>query len=173
MGVRFDELELTLDPPLQAVLPNLRKTAAFPIAAETTAAPRYRRILTFLIDLSLLAALGLALSPLVPDHGGFGRTLSQEWPAVLSLAGFLLIVSYHYFVGSWLLWGKTIGGAIFDVKVVDTDGLPLSFPNATRRWGSAIFSLALAGIGFMLAGLPHRRSLPDILSDSQCVVDRG
>ena len=73
MGVRFDELELTLDPPVQAVLPILRETAASPIAAETTAAPRYRRILTFLIDLSLLAALGLALSPLVPDHGGFGK----------------------------------------------------------------------------------------------------
>lgn len=174
MGVPFDELELTLDPLVQAApLPPIRKPVATPAETETVPAPRYRRILTCLIDLSLVAALGLALSPLVPDHGGIGRTMEKEWPAVLSLAGFLVIVSYHYYVGSWLLWGKTVGGAIFDVKVVDAEGLPISFPNATRRWGSALFSLLLAGLGFMLAGLPHRRSLPDILSDSQCVVDRG
>lgn len=172
MGVRFDELELTLDPPVQAVLSTLRKTAGTPSTAEMTPAPRYRRIFTCLIDLSLVAALGLALSPLVADQGGIGQTMREEPAAVLSLAGFLLIVSYHYYVGSWLLWGKTIGGAIFDVKIVDAEGLPISFPNATRRWGSALFSLVLAGLGFMLAGLPHRRSLPDILSDSQCVMDR-
>ena len=174
MGVRFDELEWTLDPPVPTALvarqPNMAGT---PSDAEIIPAPRYRRILTCLIDLSLVAALGLALSPLIADHGGIGQTLKEEGPAVLSLAGFLLIVSYHYYVGSWLLWGKTIGGAIFDVKVVDAEGLPVSFPNATRRWGSALFSLLLAGVGFMLAGLPHRRSLPDILSESQCVVDRG
>lgn len=173
MGVPFDELELTLDPPVQAALPMLPNTAGTPPETEAIPAPRYRRIFTCLIDLSLIAALGLALSPLVRDHGGITETLSEEWPAILSLAGFLLIVSYHYYVGSWLLWGKTIGGAIFDVRVVDAEGLPISFPNATRRWGSALFSLVLAGIGFMLAGLPHRRSLPDILSDSQCVMDRG
>jgi len=173
MGIRFDELELSLDPLVQTTLAAPAKRHERPAQLELTAAPRYRRILTWLIDLSLLAALALALSPLIPDHGGIGQTVRREWPAVLSLTGFLLIVSYHYYAGSWILWGKTIGGAIFDVKVVDADGLPLSFPNATRRWASALFSLILGGVGFLLAGLPHRRSLPDILSESQCVMDRG
>jgi len=173
MGVRFDELELTLDPPVQELLSPIRQATRLPGANEMIPAPRYRRICTFLIDLSLLAALGLALTPLVTDQGGVGQTMKEEWAPVLSLVGFLLIFSYHYYVGSWLLWGKTIGGAIFDVKVVDAEGLPISFPNATRRWATALVSFLLAGLGFMLAGLPHRRSLPDILSGSQCIADRG
>src|SRR5436305_7010843 len=102
--MRFDEMELDGLPPI------VEGTTDDSIDDSTDDAPRFRRILALLTDLSLFAALTLALLPLLPPSG--------EVLATASLAGFVIIVSYYYFVGSWLLWGKTIGGAIFDVRVI-------------------------------------------------------
>ncbi|MCU1244738.1 MAG: hypothetical protein JWN02_648, partial [Acidobacteria bacterium] len=94
---------------------------------------------------------------------------AMTWPAILSLAGFVVIVSYYYFVGSWLLWGKTIGGAIFDVRVVPSDHRAMALREATLRWLGVYLALFTAGLGFALAVLPSRLSLPDRLSDTRCV----
>src|SRR5215212_4948116 len=90
--MRFDEVELEAVP-----LPPL---------IDPESAPRWKRMLALLADVSLFVALGL--SPLLPQAYG--------WPEVAALVGFVVVVSYYYFVGAWMLWGKTIGGAIFDVR---------------------------------------------------------
>src|SRR4051812_17988622 len=100
--MRFDEVELE-------VTPQAGDDGAPQIEIDSRA-PRTRRLLALITDLSLFAALTLALAPLLPA--------TQNVLAIVALAGFIVIVSYYYFVGSWLLWGKTIGGAIFDVRVV-------------------------------------------------------
>ena len=148
--MRFDEMELetTVDPLLPA-------TSDLP----PDPAPRFRRMFALLIDLSLFAALTLALQPLLPA--------TRDAFAVAALGGFVVVVSYYYFVGSWLLWGKTIGGAIFDVRVVAVAMTPRS---ATMRWLGLVLSLLTAGIGFLLALLPSRRSLADRLSATSCVA---
>jgi uncharacterized RDD family membrane protein YckC len=152
--MKFDEMELEPVP--------------FEIAATTTepavdsAAPRFKRLAALIIDLSLFAALALALSPLLPASRG---------PlAVGALAGFVVVVSYYYYAGSWLLWGKTIGGAIFDVRVVPAHAPAMSLKGATLRWLGLYLSLATAGIGFLLAALPARRSLADRLSRTRCAA---
>jgi hypothetical protein len=95
--MRFDEIEL--------------QPAAFDV--DMTAPPSVaragvlRRAAALLTDLSLFAALGLALSPLLPA--------SMSVVSIASLAGFLIIVAFYYFAGTRALWGRTIGGAIFDV----------------------------------------------------------
>jgi hypothetical protein len=65
-----------------------------------------------IIDISLFAALGMALSPLLPS--------SMSVISIASLAGFLIIVAFYYFAGTRALWGRTIGGAIFDVRAART-----------------------------------------------------
>ena len=145
--MRFDELELD-------------GTAAIgDDDVRTDDAPRFRRLLALLTDLSLFAALTLALAPLLPP--------SRDLFAIASLAGFVIIVSYYYFVGSWLLWGKTIGGAIFDVRVVSDAMTPRA---ATMRWIGMIASMLTAGLGFLFAALPSRRSLADRLSSTRCIA---
>ena len=124
-------------------------------------APRLRRLLALLTDLSLFVALALALSPLLPN--------SRSWPAVASLAGFVIVVSYYYFVGTWLLWGKTIGGTIFDVKVIAAGNDAMALKRTTLRWFGVFLSLITGGIGFALALLPSRLSLPDRISGTRCV----
>lgn len=152
--MRFDEVEL------EAVLvPEIPEAPS--AVRSTDAAPRWRRLLALLTDLSLFAALALALSPLLPS--------SYAWMQTASLAGFVVVLSYYYFAGTWLLWGKTIGGAIFDVRVV-ADGGSMTLRDATLRWLAVYLSLITAGLGFAMAVLPSRRSLPDRMSSTHCVA---
>ena len=152
--MRFDEVELETVP-----LGVVEETAtADPLPAG---APRFRRLMALLTDLSLFAALVLALSPLLPQP----PTLT----AMSALAGFIIVLSYYYFVGAWMLWGKTIGGAIFDVRVVRGEDAAMSLRAASLRWAAVYLSLALGGLGFMLAALPSRLSLPDRISGTHCV----
>lgn len=155
---RFDEIEL------QAV-PMIEDVGAAPpgeIVMSTSDAPRFRRLLALLTDLSLFAALALALSPLLPA--------TPNRVAIIALAGFVLVTSYYYFVGTWLLWGKTVGGAIFDVRIVSDDEEAMSLQAATMRWLALLLSLLTAGIGFAMAILPSRRSLPDRLSGTRSMA---
>src|SRR6266568_3132887 len=123
--MRFDEVEL------EPVTFDLSDPAPPPAAR----APIFRRLAALVIDVSLFAALSLALSPLLPA--------SVSWLTVAGLAGFVVLVSYYYFVGAWMLWGKTIGGAIFDVRMAG----PMSLRNASLRWLALCLSLLAVGLG--------------------------
>lgn len=151
---RFDEVEL------QAVPLGIEEPVADRAAESTDGAPRGKRLLALLADLSLFAALSLALSPLLPQ--------ASTWMHFTALAGFVVVMSYYYFVGSWMLWGKTIGGTIFDVRVAADDGA-MSLRAATLRWLGLYLALLTGGLGLMLAALPSRLSLPDRLSGTRCV----
>jgi uncharacterized RDD family membrane protein YckC len=157
--MRFDEVELEAVP-LGGIVEDVPAVAVPDVADSTGNAARWRRMLALLTDLSLFAALVLALSPLLPQP--------LTWMPVAALAGFVVVLSYYYFVGAWLLWGKTIGGAIFEVRVAAEDGA-MTLRDASMRWAAVYLSLALGGLGFLLAVLPSRRSLPDRLSHTRCV----
>ena len=151
--MRFDEMEL------EAVSLGVEE----PLESDVSSgqATLLRRALAVLTDVSLFAALALALFPLMPPD--------RTWVHLAALAGFVVLVSYYYFVGAWLLWGKTVGGAIFDVRVVGRTEGKIHLRDASLRWVGVVFSLLLGGIGFMLAALPGRRSLPDRMSDTRCI----
>ena len=168
MGKRFDEIELQ-SVGLAVELVDAAVPDAF-LPEMASNASLARRLLTSLTDLSLFVALTLALSPLVPARADLASTLSSNWPSLLSLSGFVLMVSYYYFVGSWMLWGKTVGGAIFDVKVVPADGTAMDVRRATQRWASIPLGLLTAGVGFLMAALPSRRSLLDRMSHTVVVT---
>jgi hypothetical protein len=154
--MRFDEVELA------PVVFELDADEPAPAPSENLAhATRWRRLFALLTDLSLFVALTLALLPLLPTP--------RTWPSTIALAGFVVIVSFYYFVGSWLLWGKTIGGTIFDVKVIAIGATAMPFGRAAQRWAGLWLSLVSAGIGFAIAALPSRFSLPDRLSATCCV----
>ncbi len=147
MAPRFDEIELT---------PASVAPAAEEPAVALPDASRIRRILALLTDASLFVALALALSPLLPP--------AASWQTVCALAGFIVLISYHYFAVMWWLWGKTVGGAIFDVKVVGSASRAMSLRSASIRWAGLCLSLLTGGIGFLAALLPSHRSLADRLS---------
>ena len=151
--MRFDQLELDPVP--------LADSQAAPETADSHSAPRTRRLFALFADLSLFVALGLALSPLLPP-GGSALTIG-------ALVAYVVVISYYYFVGAWLLWGKTVGGAIFDVRVVSDDDGAMALKSASLRWIGVLLSILLGGSGFALALLPSRHSLPDRISATHCV----
>jgi uncharacterized RDD family membrane protein YckC len=152
--MRFDEIEL------ESVPLGLEEPEAAPLTMAEGVARRDKRLLALLTDLSLFAAVALAMSPLLPQ--------SFAWPHTAALAGFVIVLSYYYFVGTWMLWGKTIGGAIFDVRVVPEESGAMSLRDASVRWLAVYLSIATGGLGFLLAALPSRRSLPDRMSNTRC-----
>lgn len=155
--MRFDQVELE-----PVAFDVAREVSVATEPAVDTDAPRLKRLAALLIDLSLFAALALALSPLLPA--------SADRLALGALAGFVVVVSYYYYVGTWMLWGKTIGGAIFDVRVIAAFTPAIALKSATLRWLGLHLSLATGGIGFLLAALPSRLSLADRMSHTRCVA---
>jgi uncharacterized RDD family membrane protein YckC len=143
MTTRFDEIELEPVPLIEE-----QRTDPIP-AAHSHGAPLHKRAAILLIDLSLFAALFVALLPLLSS--------TVAWWVVASLAGFVVIVSFYYFAGAWLIWGRTIGGAIFDVKVVPASGSAMTLRAASLRWLGLFVSLLTAGLGFLI-GLCDRIS---------------
>jgi uncharacterized RDD family membrane protein YckC len=129
--MRFDEIELA------PVIFEDEETAT-PTPPATTSAPLFKRLLALLTDLSLFVALTLALSPLLP--------VRRDWIPIASLAGFVVLVSFYYFTGCWLVWRKTIGGAIFDVRVISDEGDAIRFSDAAKRWAILCLPVVTAAV---------------------------
>jgi uncharacterized RDD family membrane protein YckC len=73
---------------------------------------------------------------------------------------FLLLLAYH--IGFWAWKGTTVGGIICQLRVVRVDGTPLRFVDALVRGLSAIFSLAVVGLGmFWILRDPERQAWHD------------
>src|SRR5688572_14760205 len=170
---RFDEIELIKEPELEGPalspvaefpLPERPEPAAAPPASEPRAASLLKRMLAFATDLSLFIAMALALSPLLPQAATIPETLADGWVPIGATVLFLVLLSYYYFAGSWLIWGKTIGGTIFETRVTGESGSALDVKTASRRWLWTVVSLLTAGAGFLPAILPGHRSLPDRMS---------
>lgn len=173
MTVRFDEMELFKGPAVEAETEAAEQAQEEKLpAAETglAVAPRWRRTLAFATDASLFLALALAMSPLLNLRASFDETLRAEWPAMTAFAGFVLLLSFHYFVVSWAVWGRTVGGSIFDTRVTLVDGSPIDFRNASLRWVWMLVSVATCGLGFLVGIVPGGRSLADRMSNSRSLL---
>jgi uncharacterized RDD family membrane protein YckC len=62
---------------------------------------------------------------------------------------FKLIIALAYFAGMWAWRGTTVGGIVLKLKVVRTDGRPLTFVVALVRGLAAAFSVAILFLGFL------------------------
>lgn len=138
--MRFDEVELQGVEGVEVVESSSRRaTESAPLVDSKT-----RRLVSFILalltDLSLFAALSLALFPLMPQPWG--------WRELTSLGGFVLMLSYYYFAGAWMLWGKTIGGAIFDVRVEAR-----TLRAASGRWAMIVAGVAVLGTLIAVAAM--------------------
>jgi hypothetical protein len=135
--MRFDEVELQ---GVEVVESSSRGAAESAPLVGSKTRRLVSSILALLTDLSLFAALSLALFPLMPQPWG--------WREMTALGGFVLMLSYYYFVGAWMLWGKTIGGAVFDVRVEVR-----TLRAASGRWAWIVAGVAVTATLIALAAL--------------------
>ena len=83
-------------------------------------------------------------------------------------AFFLLLLAYHIAFWSWKT--TTVGGIIFQLRVVRTDGRPLRFTDALVRGLSSIFSAAVLGLDwFWILKDPERQSWHDKIAGTYVV----
>ncbi|HVR43544.1 MAG TPA: RDD family protein [Thermoanaerobaculia bacterium] len=167
---RFDEIELIGEGPPPPRPEPAPATHLPPGRQPPRPAPLLRRILAFLTDLSLFVALALALSPILPQHATPLETIRGAWIPVGALLAFLVLLSFFYFVGSWSIWGRSIGGTIFETRIVAEGGSAITPAAASRRWAATLLSMLTAGAGFVPALLPGHRSLADRMSASVTIA---
>lgn len=67
------------------------------------------------------------------------------------LGKWFLLVAVAYFVAMWTWKGTTIGGLVLGLKLVRTNGLPLTFAVAFVRSLSSLFSILVGFLGFLWA----------------------
>jgi uncharacterized RDD family membrane protein YckC len=83
-------------------------------------------------------------------------------------AFFLLLLAYN--IGFWTWKGTTVGGIICQLRVVRVDGTPPRFVDALVRGLSAIFSLAVVGLGmFWILRDPERQAWHDRIAGTYVV----
>ncbi len=113
------------------VPPSVATHLSPPMTGDVLLMPRagfWKRLLADLLDFILLGLL-------VPVLG----------------KGFLP-VAVIYFVALWTWRGTTIGSLLLRLKVVRTDGSPVTFSVALVRSLSSLFSLLVLGLGFLWVG---------------------
>ncbi len=81
---------------------------------------------------------------------------------------FLLLLVYH--VAFWTYKGTTVGGIICNLRLVRTDGAPLTFPDALVRGLASIFSLVVLGLGvFWILRDPDRQAWHDRIAGTYVI----
>ncbi len=133
---------------------------------------------------SRLAALGLDLFVISSTYAlmvaGVRYLLDVLFDATIDLggtwvpSGLLLVYGFAYFWFSQALTGRTISQMLAGIKVIRSDGDPLSPGAAATRTVVLPFSFLLFGIGAWMALLDRRRrALHDLAARSAVVYDWG
>ena len=147
------EPEVVAEPDLGAESPHdgtLRSLLSLPRG------PFIDRLAAFVLDFILIVIVAQALD------------LDRGFDAPLGRIGLLLAVAYH--VGFWTWKQTTLGGIICNLRLVRTDGQPLQFSEALVRGLTGIFSLAVAGLGFLwILRDPERQAWHDRVAGTYVV----
>jgi len=102
--------------------------------------------------------------------GSLDLTESSGWIAGVVL----LIYGFSYFWMSQAITGRTLSQGLFGLKVVRSDGSPLSPGAAAIRTVVLPFSFLVLGLGALMALVDRRRrALQDVVAGSAVVYDWG
>ena len=93
---------------------------------------------------------------------------ADKYPILIGVTYFSWL--FIYFTYSWATSGKTLGMAIVGLRVVRSDGAPVSAKSAALRTVALPLSFLLLGLGFLgiLIG-KHRRALHDRIANTAVV----
>lgn len=72
----------------------------------------------------------------------------------IAMALLYLAMAYWFFTFFWVRGGQTLGMRAWKIRVVTSDGQPISRAQATSRFLWAMVSWAALGLGFLAALLP-------------------
>jgi uncharacterized RDD family membrane protein YckC len=113
--------------PFAATAPPSSPASVASVSAALPRAGFWIRMVALLLDVILVGIVMSLLHPLFHMH--------------------LLLLAIYGAV-MWKLRGSTVGGIVFDLRVVRLDGRPMDWETAIIRALSCFLSLAVAGLGF-------------------------
>jgi uncharacterized RDD family membrane protein YckC len=127
----------------------------------------WRRFVAYLIDFIILAIvqgpLGAFSGVLGALTGGFTED-TESAGAVMAVAGLQclvslvsLAISLAYYIGFWAWRGQTPGKMAMGVKIVRTDGSPITVGTALLRYMGYIVSTLILFIGFIMIAFDSRK----------------
>jgi uncharacterized RDD family membrane protein YckC len=117
----------TLEPPVAPGTAPLKTPPIFPDVSSFPKAGLWERLCAAFLDIILIGILS----------------------GIAHVRPICLIVALAYFAGMWTWRGTTIGGIVLKLKVVRTDGRPLTFIVALVRGLAAAFSVIVFFLGFL------------------------
>lgn len=116
----------------------------------------------FLVVVGLFMALGFDNEPV---KGAAGEISPIQF---VNMA-----IGTLYMVIGWSAFGTTLGGRIFNVYVVRTDGSTPGAARALLRYLATILSVLTLGFGYLMIALrPDKRSLHDLVADTYVVIKK-
>jgi uncharacterized RDD family membrane protein YckC len=126
-----------------------------------------------LLLLAIFVVLGFLTLTLGASEGWeipFFRQIRIILPVILPL-GLALMLAYFTFFHA--IWGQTFGKMIFGLRVVRTDGQPVSFSRALARALGYVLSAIPFFLGFLwVAFSPRKRSWHDALTDTMVIREQ-
>ena len=143
-------------------------TILFRTMSELVNCGLVRRLAAILYDtLVLIAILMAATVPVVFVAGG---AMEQSLAFRTALRVYELLIGFAFFGGFWHFGGQTIGMRAWRIRVVRSDGGPCRWRDAAVRYGVAILSWTVLGLGFLWSLIDgERRTWHDIASDTRLV----
>jgi len=138
------------------------------------------RFMAFAVDHFVLFLLfvifvvcGLLAIELAPGRNmeySYGNLLKLVFPTLVPLGLTLSLTYFSFFHGAW---GQTIGKMIFGLRVIRTDGQPLTFVRALARTLSYALSAIPFFLGFLWVGFtPSKRSWHDRITGTMVVREQ-
>ena len=119
----------------------------------------WMRLVASLIDGMILFVVGFVI----------GLLLSGSAAANL----LAILIGFTYTVGFWVAEGATPGKMAMGVKIVSSNGEPISGGQAIGRYFAQILSALILGIGFlMIAWTPKKQGLHDYMANTVVIKTR-
>ena len=115
-----------------------------------------RRFVAMVVDGVIVVFVSFILALLIGMVDVFFGSGRLNWNLVIVLV--MLLFSVFFFTGKWVQkTGQTPGKLLMRIKVVNTDGSPLSFTKLCQRYLGYIISGVGASLGFIWIGIDQKR----------------
>ena len=136
--------------------------AGYP-AATTALRPAgfWIRVVAYVIDIVILAVVNAVVGVIVGQN-------NTNWGGLLSF-----LIDLAYFTYFWSQRGQTLGMMALNLRVIRTDGSPLTVGRAVGRYFALILSFLIVFIGVILVAFDARKQgLHDKIVDTLVVHTR-
>jgi uncharacterized RDD family membrane protein YckC len=118
-----------------------------------------RRLITAFYDGLIIAVAGffviLVLGMTLLVFGLLDSGTSEGFSILASIS--LVVWSMVYYVGFWTTTGQTLGKVLGGIKVIRTNGSPVSFGQALLRYLGYIVSAVVLSVGFLWIAFDGKR----------------